>query len=137
MRNGILQNHNLQFSGGGEKTKVLTSIGYFDQKGVLKTTDFNRISGRINVDQKVNDYIRTGASLSAQRKKSNMQVYDGNILNSNVLYSILTYDPTVPVYNADGSLEDLRRAGDNPLANLMSRINDVQRDKLNGNIFLR
>lgn len=137
MRNGILQNHNLQFSGGGEKTKVLTSIGYFDQKGVLKTTDFNRISGRINVDQKVNDYIRTGASLSAQREKSNMQVYDGNILNSNVLYSILTYDPTVPVYNADGSFgRPPGGQGDNPLANLMSRINDVQRDKLNGNIFL-
>ncbi|MNI07974.1 TonB dependent receptor [compost metagenome] len=136
-RNGILQNHNLQFSGGGEKTKVLTSIGYFDQKGVLKTTDFNRISGRINVDQKVNDYIRTGASLSAQREKSNMQVYDGNILNSNVLYSILTYDPTVPVYNADGSFgRPPGGQGDNPLANLMSRINDVQRDKLNGNIFL-
>ncbi|WP_286590815.1 TonB-dependent receptor [Sphingobacterium sp. N143] len=137
MRNSILQNHNLQFSGGGEKTKVLTSVGYFDQKGILKTTDFNRISGRINVDQKINDFIRTGATLSAQREKSNMQVYDGNILNSNVLYSILTYDPTVPVYNADGSFgRPPGGQGDNPLANLMSRINDVQRDKLNGNIFV-
>ncbi|MGE8381204.1 MAG: hypothetical protein ACN6PN_22750, partial [Sphingobacterium sp.] len=137
MRNSILQNHNLQFSGGGEKTKVLTSLGYFDQKGILKTTDFNRVSGRINVDQKVNDFIRAGATLSAQREKSNMQVYDGNILNSNVLYSILTYDPTVPVYNADGSFgRPPGGQGDNPLANLISRINDVQRDKLNGNIFV-
>ncbi|MNI15748.1 TonB dependent receptor [compost metagenome] len=66
-----------------------------------------------------------------------MQVYDGNILNSNVLYSILTYDPTVPVYNADGSFgRPPGGQGDNPLANLISRINDVQRDKLNGNIFV-
>ncbi len=136
-RNSILQNHNLQFSGGGENTKVLTSLGYFDQKGILKTTDFNRLSGRINVDQKINDYIKTGASIAAQREKSNMQVYDGNILNSNVLYSILTYDPTVPLYNEDGTFgRPPGGKGDNPLANLLSRLNDVKRDKLNGNIFV-
>lgn len=90
-----------------------------------------------NLDQKINDYIKTGASIAAQREKSNMQVYDGNILNSNVLYSILTYDPTVPLYNEDGTFgRPPGGKGDNPLANLLSRLNDVKRDKLNGNIFV-
>lgn len=136
-RNSTLQNHSVQFAGGGEKTKVLTSANYFDQKGILKNTDFNRVSGRINVDQRVNNYINAGASLSVQREKSNMQLYDGNILNSNVLYSILTYDPTVPIYNADGSFgRPPGGKGDNPLANLLSRVNDSQRDKLNGTLFV-
>lgn len=136
-RRGVLQSHNLQFTGGGEKTKVLSSIGYFDQAGILKNTDFSRISGRVNVDQTVNDYIKAGATIFAQRENSNIQLYDGNILNSNVLYGILTYDPTVPVFNADGSFgRPPGGKGDNPLANLMSRTNDVQRDKLNGNLFL-
>lgn len=136
-RRGILQSHNLQFTGGGEKTKVLSSIGYFDQAGILKNTDFSRISGRVNVDQTVNDYIKAGATIFAQRENSNIQLYDGNILNSNVLYGILTYDPTVPVYNSDGTFgRPPGGKGDNPLANLMSRTNDVQRDKLNGNLFL-
>ncbi|MVZ65901.1 SusC/RagA family TonB-linked outer membrane protein [Sphingobacterium sp. DK4209] len=136
-RRGILQSHNLQFNGGGEKTKVLSSIGYFDQAGILKNTDFSRISGRVNVDQTVNEYIKAGATIFAQRENSNIQLYDGNILNSNVLYGILTYDPTVPEYNSDGTFgRPPGGKGDNPLANLMSRTNDVQRDKLNGNLFL-
>ena len=136
-RQGVVQNHNIQFKGGSEKTRVLTSLGYFDQQGVLKNTDFSRVSGRINIDQEVNDYVRAGASLFAQRENSNYKVYDGNILNSNVLYSILTYDPTVPVYNTDGSFgRPPGGKGDNPLANLVGRINDKQLDKLNGNMFV-
>ncbi len=136
-RNGVLQNHNLQFTGGGDKTRVLSSFGYFDQAGILKNTNFSRFSGRVNIDQTVNDYVKAGATIFAQRENSNIQLYDGNILNSNVLYGILTYDPTVPVYNADGSFgRPPGGKGDNPLANLLSRTNDVQRDKLNGNMFL-
>ncbi len=136
-RKGVVQSHNLQFTGGGENTKVLSSLGYFKQDGILKNTDFSRVSGRVNIDQQVNDYIKAGASLMAQRENSNFQIYDGNILNSNVLYSVLTYDPTVPLYNADGSFgRPPGGQGDNPLANLLSRQNDMQKDKFNGTVFL-
>lgn len=136
-RSGIVQNHELQFSGGNDKTKILTSLGYFDQKGVLKNTEFSRLSGRINVDQQINDYIKSGGSLFAQRGEGNYQQYDGNILNSNVIYSILTFDPTVPPYNSDGSFgRPPGGRGDNPLANLLARENDMQNDQFNGNIYL-
>ena len=135
-RPGIVQDHNIQFRGGSDKTQVLTSLGYFDQQGVLKNTDFSRVSGMINVDQKVNDYIKAGASIIAQREKTNFQQYGGNILNSNVLLSILTYDPTVPPYNADGTYgRPPGGRGDNPLANLLERKNDKVTDKFNGNAY--
>ncbi len=136
-RTGVVQSHNLQFTGGAEKTKVLTSLGYFKQEGILKTTDFSRFSGRINIDHQINDYIKAGASVMAQRENSNYQNYSGNILNSNVLYGVLTYDPTVPLYNADGSFgRPPGGQGDNPLANLLSRKNDLENDKLNGTMYL-
>ena len=59
-RLALVQDHNIQFRGGSEKTKVLTSLGYYKQEGVLKNTDFNRISGRVNVDQTINDFIKAG-----------------------------------------------------------------------------
>ncbi|HRX11470.1 MAG TPA: SusC/RagA family TonB-linked outer membrane protein, partial [Draconibacterium sp.] len=102
-RTGVVQDHNIQFKGGSEKTKVLASLGYFDQKGVMKNTDFSRLSGRINIDQTVNDYVKAGATVFAQRENSNFQLYSGNILNQNVLLGILNYDPTVPAYNEDGT----------------------------------
>ncbi len=136
-RSGAVQDHNLQYEGGNDKTKILTSVGYFNQKGVLENTDFSRFSARVNVDQKINDFIKSGASVSGQRSNSNIQDYGGNILQSNVLLGILTYDPTVPVYNADGSFgRPPGGKGDNPLANLLGRQNELTKDRLNGNGYI-
>ena len=132
-RNGKLQSHNLQFQGGNDKTKILTSLGYFNQQGVLKNTDFERYSARVNVDHKVNEFIKAGASVYGQRSNSNIQDYDGNILQSNVLLGILTYDPTVPVYNEDGTFgRPPGGRGDNPVANLLGRQNELVKDRVNG-----
>ncbi len=136
-RSGVVQSHTVQYEAGNEKTKILTSLGYYKQKGVLENTDFSRISARVNVDQKINDYIKAGASVYGQRSNSNIQDYSGNILQQNVLLGILTYDPTVPVYNADGTFgRPPGGKGDNPLANLIGRQNELKKDWLNGNTFL-
>ncbi len=135
-RPGVVQDHNIQFKGGSDKTQVLTSLGYYSQQGVLKNTDFSRFSGRVNVDQQINEFIKAGASITAQRVNSNYQLYSGNILNDNVLLSILTYDPTVSPYNTDGSYgRPPGGRGDNPLANLLERNNDLVKDNLNGKIY--
>lgn len=132
-RNGKVQSHNLQYQGGNDKTKILTSLGYFDQQGVLKNTDFERYSARVNVDQQINNYIKAGASVYGQRTNSNIQDYDGNILQSNVLLGILSYDPTVPVYNADGTFgRPPGGKGDNPVANLLGRQNQLVKDRTKG-----
>lgn len=132
-RPGKVQSHDLQYQGGNDKTKILTSLSYFDQQGVLKNTDFKRYSARVNVDQKINDYIKAGASVYGQRTNSNVQDYDGNILQSNVLLGILDYDPSVPVYNSDGTFgRPPGGKGDNPVANLLGRQNDLVKDRTNG-----
>lgn len=136
-RIGLVQDHNVQFRGGSEKTKVLTSLGYYMQEGILKNTDFNRISGRVNVDQTINDFIKAGATMYAHREKSKYQEYSGNIVNSNVLLSVMSYDPTVLPYNSDGSYGRVPGGrGDNPLANLLERKNDMTNDKFNGTAFI-
>ena len=134
---GIVHDHTISFQGGTEKTKVMTSLGFYNQEGVLKNTDFNRISGRVNVDQTITDWIKAGASLYAHREQSNYQAYSGNIVSSNVLNGIMTYDPTVKPYNDDGSYGTVPGGrGDNPLANLLERQNDETNDKFNGTAFV-
>lgn len=136
-RLGLVQDHNIQFRGGSEKTKVMTSLGYFNQEGVLKNTDFSRISGRVNVDQTINDFIKAGATIYAHREQSNYQMYSGNIVPSNVLLGVMTYDPTVLPYNEDGTYGRVPGGrGDNPLANLQERKNEAVNDKFNGTAFL-
>ena len=58
-------------------------------------------------------------------------------MNENILLSILTYDPTVLPKNPDGTFgRPPGGRGDNPLANLLERTNDLVSDKLNGNAYL-
>ena len=136
-RLALVQDHNIQFRGGSEKTKVLTSLGYYKQEGVLKNTDFNRISGRVNVDQTINDFIKAGATMYAHRERSNAQTYSGNILGENVMLSVMEYDPTVKPYNEDGTYRRVPGGrGDNPLANLLERKKEMVNDKFNGTAFL-
>ena len=136
-RLALVQDHNIQFRGGSEKTKVLTSLGYYKQEGVLKNTDFNRISGRVNVDQTINDFIKAGATMYAHRERSNAQTYNGNILGENVMLSVMEYDPTVKPYNEDGTYGRVPGGrGDNPLANLLERKKEMVNDKFNGTAFL-
>lgn len=45
---GIIQDYNLSISKGGENSHVLLSVGYFDQKAVVKNPYYKRYSARIN-----------------------------------------------------------------------------------------
>nr|WP_165359954.1 TonB-dependent receptor [Parabacteroides goldsteinii] len=48
--NGIQHKHSLTMTGGTDKLKVLASIGYLGQGGIIKNVDFERISLRLNTD---------------------------------------------------------------------------------------
>jgi TonB-linked SusC/RagA family outer membrane protein len=47
-RKGTSQSHDLAISGGTSKMTNFTSISYFDQEGIVPTTDFKRFSFRSN-----------------------------------------------------------------------------------------
>ncbi|OFX32002.1 MAG: hypothetical protein A2W90_07950 [Bacteroidetes bacterium GWF2_42_66] len=47
---GLMQSHFLTLNGGTEKVRVLASLGYLDQKGIMPNTDFKRYSMRFNTD---------------------------------------------------------------------------------------
>ena len=48
--NGLQQNHSLTMTGGTDKLKILASLGYLGQNGIIDNVDFERISMRVNTD---------------------------------------------------------------------------------------
>src|SRR5690606_31511271 len=52
------RSYELAASGGSEKTQYYTSLGYMRQGGILLNSDFNRISGRINLNHQHNNKLR-------------------------------------------------------------------------------
>jgi TonB-dependent starch-binding outer membrane protein SusC len=64
-RQARMHSYQLNVSGGNTKTKFAVSGGYVSQDGIILNSDFKNYTFRINIDQEVNSWIKTGASLSS------------------------------------------------------------------------
>lgn len=91
------QKHDVSVRGGGEKTQIAGSLGYFDQQGMVDKSGFKRGTARLNIDQKINKTVSVGANVSFTRSKINQE--DGNLDE----YIITT--PLAQPYDADGNLQ--------------------------------
>ncbi len=54
---GVTQNYELSIQGGNSGSKHYVSLGYLDQKGIVKNTGFERYSGRVNYSFKITDKL--------------------------------------------------------------------------------
>ncbi len=102
----LRQEYQLSFTGGSKRTKFLASLGYLKEGGILKTTSFERYSGRLNADTDAKDWLKSGLSTAFSQYRSNFAAGSGTTQNSNVWYSAQFIAPIYPVYvhNTDGSL---------------------------------
>lgn len=94
-RLGIAQSYNLSVSNGSEKGNYLLSLGYYDNEGIIKETNFNRISARMNSSYKLlNDKLTIGENFTINRTE---EVSDPRVLDP-----ALRALPIIPVRTIDG-----------------------------------
>ena len=92
-RTGFAQHYDVSISNATEKSSALFSFGYKKNNGILKYTDFESFSGRINTSYKVNKMITIG---------ENATITYSNQVDCQPLENALKMAPTVPVYEEDG-----------------------------------
>lgn len=68
-RTGQYQNHDLSVSGGDQNTKYYSSLSYTKDQSRIKVNDFDRVSGRINLTQKIGKLIDFGSNVSIAKSK--------------------------------------------------------------------
>jgi TonB-linked SusC/RagA family outer membrane protein len=106
-RTGFSNNHNLNFSGGTDKTTYLASVGYSNQKGMLVRNDFRRYSTRVNVEHKLFDRLTLGArvnySNSYNSSPNSGSVGDGAFGTAGLGRLPLVLPPNVSPYLPDGT----------------------------------
>ncbi len=96
-RTGIAQSYNLSVSNGTEKGNYYFSLGYYNNDGLVKNTDFNRVSARVNSDFKLWDGIITiGENLTLNRTSEVVQPFQ-------IVESALIAVPFIPVHTVDGT----------------------------------
>jgi TonB-linked SusC/RagA family outer membrane protein len=106
-RNAAINNVSLGASGGSAKTNFNVSVNYFNQQGVVKESDYERLTFRLNNQYKLSDAVTFGHNLSFIY--FNQQNEPGVIGNAYRTYPIFT--PT----QADGTFTDTSPVG-NPAA---------------------
>ncbi|OCA68961.1 hypothetical protein BBI01_17240 [Chryseobacterium artocarpi] len=104
-RTGISQQHNLSLQFGGENVSVYSSLGYLENEGIIKGTDFKRFTFRNNIvgkskDNRFNYSAMVGLGYS---KRHQLDQEENSVsLNANgvqnVLFGSLTSDPTLAPY---------------------------------------
>lgn len=140
-RSAPIQNYQLTFSGGNDKTQYAVAGNYFSQGGIVANSDFNRGSVRVNLDQQLSGKFKFSNSLTVTNSKSNAVATDGDGGgNGGVVYGALFFSPTVPVYDAQGDYTMNNRPGalliSNPLALAKERTNIELKTRLLGNTSL-
>lgn len=88
-RTGFSQNYDLSISHANEKHSAMFSLGYKKNKGILKYTDFENISARINSSYNINKYLTIG---------ENFTVTYSSQVDCAPMENALKMAPIVPVY---------------------------------------
>jgi len=97
-RNAPSSTHTLTVSGGDARTQYLLSGASQSEEGIALGSKFDRISFRLNLDNKTTDWLKIGTSLQLVNIDENK-----NSTNSSVIRSALEQTPDIEVTNADGS----------------------------------
>lgn len=98
--NPLRQEYVLNMSGSQNKTKYMFSLGYLNEDGLLKTTNFQRYTGRINVDTEYKNWLTAGLSTNFAHTKSNTS-QTSTSASSNIFYSAQLMAPIFPVHQLD------------------------------------
>ncbi|OKZ09212.1 MAG: SusC/RagA family TonB-linked outer membrane protein [Bacteroides sp. 41_26] len=104
--NPLRQEYQLSVTGGNKKTQYMISMGYLDEVGLLQTTEFERYTGRVNIDTQAKKWFKTGFNASFAQTSTNYNSASGSVI-SNLWYTSQIMAPIYPVYehNTDGSLK--------------------------------
>ncbi len=95
-RTGFIQNYGLSVSRGSDRGSSFFSVGYYDNRGIIRTTGFDRISVRANNDfDIVKDRLSIGEHFSFNRSSE-------VAAPSGFLQNVLQFNPSLPVYTVDG-----------------------------------
>ena len=115
---GFKQQYNLSVSGGSEKNKYMVSASYYDEKGIVKTSGYDRFNVRMNLNSQLVSWLNMNTNITYTNENRNI-VPEGQ---NSVLKSALFQSPMVYTYNSKGYYSE-----NHPIAVLNRNHNKMKR----------
>ncbi len=96
-----IQDHNLSVFGGNETTKYYASLGYFNQEGWFRKSEFKRYSSKLNIEHKFSNKVKFGVNFIGNYSiNSRVASHEGGL---RLLIRSLEQRPADLPYHPDGS----------------------------------
>lgn len=112
---GRIQDYNLSLSGGSQNGTYMISGNYFENKGTVISTGFERLSFRVNTQAK-KGIFSIGENIAISSAKADE-------MSGNPIYDVTRLMPTIPLYDENnpggygyGNETRARTFGTNPIA---------------------
>lgn len=132
-------NNDLTISAGDEKSSILINLGYLKNTGMLKYTNYDRLTARINGQISLLDNkLKLGVNTQMVRSNETLQASDlGNAPTPGLA---ITLAPTIPVYTTTGEFAGPVGSGysdrNNPVdMQYINRWDNTRRSYLFANVF--
>jgi TonB-linked SusC/RagA family outer membrane protein len=135
----LLNTSSISLRGGNENTKIGSSFSYFNQEGMITNSNFVRVTGRVNLDQKISNTVKFGTNISYTNSTTNSEDGTNNSTTSNDMFQkAITFSPYSTPYDGNGNLNryvttDLKY---NPLWNSAEYSNLTKTNRFLVNLFL-
>ena len=150
----IRQEYQMTVTGGNKANQYMFSLGYLNEDGLVQMTNFQRLSGRANVQSQIAEWFKTGLNVNFAHNTTNTtslgSSQSSSSAYSNVFYTCQLMAPVYPMYARDengGYILDANgektydwgedrpagaSAGWNPLANLIDDKYNSGSDNISG-----
>ena len=98
----LMQKINGSVSGGTEKLNYYSSLGYYKQDGIVKSTGFQRVTSSNKISYQVSDKLTLATDIQLSYARTTSQPSGGEVANPILGQYLLR--PTDRAYNSNGTL---------------------------------
>jgi TonB-linked SusC/RagA family outer membrane protein len=132
----VSNEHQLNISGGKDKTRYALVVGYLNKAGIVKNSYFDRGSIRLNLDRELNNKLKIGLNMSAVLSKSKAPVQSSDRMDAttSVVMGALVSRPMDVPYTVDDEINQTFR---NPMT-LIDLVDDQNKvTSVLANLFIK
>jgi len=107
--NGLRQEYNLSITGGSERFNFYGSVGYLGNEGIIKNSNYDRLSARGAAEYQAKKWLKIGTSIAYNHVSMNSPdgQEDGDQTTANAFYYTDYIAPIYPIFvrDANGNIE--------------------------------
>ncbi|MBV7441860.1 TonB-dependent receptor [Weeksellaceae bacterium TAE3-ERU29] len=119
-RNGVTSQYDLSANGGNDKTKFYFSLGYYDQKGIVRPDFYSRYTAQANISNQVSDKLKIGFKTTLKRTSSEGVIDAGS--GTSTGFAGFLYPNNVSLYQLDKDFNIVYGADGKPLYNWDNKV---------------